>query len=245
MPHAQKAQMEEAKVKLMIWGASGSGKSRFGLSAPSPLVVDLEGSTRLYANEFDFLVAEVDKNIEGAENCCKLVRSVCEELHKQVYPEVQTLVIDPVTDLLDTLESLSADMYEQSLGKKIQELNQLQKTKWYAYRRDRARTMLNMLKDAPVNLILVARSKTLWETRDGKLTPTGETFDGHQIMENLMDVVIHLEKNTQQEYAAHVKKSRLGNLPDILPVKDYSGIMQAIEQSSKQPKGRKKARTAG
>ena len=45
----------------MVWGESGSGKSRFALSSPNPIVVDLEGSTRLYANQFDFYKAEVNK----------------------------------------------------------------------------------------------------------------------------------------------------------------------------------------
>ena len=51
---AKKATLEDAKLKIMVWGESGCGKSRFALSAPAPIVVDLEGSTRLYANEFDF-----------------------------------------------------------------------------------------------------------------------------------------------------------------------------------------------
>ena len=45
----------------LVWGVSGSGKSRFALSSPSPIVIDLEGSTRLYAEQFDFYKAEVDK----------------------------------------------------------------------------------------------------------------------------------------------------------------------------------------
>ena len=51
---AKKATLEDVNLKVMVWGESGSGKSRFALSAPNPIVIDLEGSTRLYANEFDF-----------------------------------------------------------------------------------------------------------------------------------------------------------------------------------------------
>ena len=58
---AKKATLEDVNLKIMVWGESGSGKSRFALSSPNPIVVDLEGSTRLYANQFDFYKAEVKK----------------------------------------------------------------------------------------------------------------------------------------------------------------------------------------
>ena len=46
---AKKATLDDVNLKIMVWGESGSGKSRFALSSPSPIVIDLEGSTRLYA----------------------------------------------------------------------------------------------------------------------------------------------------------------------------------------------------
>ena len=51
---AKKATLDDVNLKIMVWGESGSGKSRFALSSPSPIVIDLEGSTRLYAEQFDF-----------------------------------------------------------------------------------------------------------------------------------------------------------------------------------------------
>ena len=43
----KKATLEDVKIKMMVWGEAGSGKSRFSLTAPKPLVIDLENSTRL------------------------------------------------------------------------------------------------------------------------------------------------------------------------------------------------------
>lgn len=228
---AKKATLEDAKLKIMVWGESGCGKSRFALSAPAPIVVDLEGSTRLYANEFDFWKAEIDKTNEKASNSAILTKSVVEEIIKGEYPDRKTLVIDPVTDLLDTIEDLCAKQYEQMIGKKIGELNQLQKTKWYAYRRECSRSMLNQLKDAPVNLILIARAKTVWDSKDGKTQPVGLSYDALEIVEYLMDIVIQLEK-TPSGTRAVVKKSRLGNLPTVLEIQDFSSITKALEEST-------------
>lgn len=225
---AKKATLEDANLKIMVWGESGSGKSRFALSAPNPIVVDLEGSTRLYAEEYDFYKAEIDKKDVRANNAATLTLSLIEEIINGEYPDRKTLVIDPVTDLLDCIEDLSAKKYEQIIGKKVGELNALQKTKWYAYRREMARTVLNQLKDVPMNLILVARAKNLWDIKEGKTQPVGLTYDALDIVEYLMDIVIQLEKNGD-EARAIVKKSRIGNLPKILEVKDYSSIENTLK----------------
>lgn len=229
---AKKATLEDVNLKILVWGESGSGKSRFALSAPAPLVIDLEGSTRLYANEFDFWKAEIDKTNPQAGNPGSLTINLLKEILEGKYPDRKTLIVDPVTDLLDCIEDVSAKKYEEMIGKKVTELNAVQKTKWYAYRRETARNILNQLKDIPMNLILVARAKNLWDTKDGKMQPVGLTYDALDIVEYLMDIVIQLEKNGD-ETRAIVKKSRLGNLPKILDVKNFNSIGQALEQNKK------------
>lgn len=229
---AKKATLEDVNLKILVWGESGSGKSRFALSAPAPLVIDLEGSTRLYANEFDFWKAEIDKTNPQAGNPGSLTINLLKEILEGKYPDRKTLIVDPVTDLLDCIEDVSAKKYEEMIGKKVTELNAVQKTKWYAYRRETARNILNQLKDIPMNLILVARAKNLWDTKDGKMQPVGLTYDALDIVEYLMDIVIQLEKNGD-ETRAIVKKSRLGNLPKILDVKNFNSIGQALEQNEK------------
>ena len=232
MALAKKAVLDDVNLKVMVWGESGSGKSRFALSAPSPLVVDLEGSTRLYAGEFDFWKAEIDKNNQSACNSAALTKNLIKEILDGEYPDRKTLIIDPVTDLLDCIEDICSKEYEKTIGKKVDTLNAVQKTKWYAYRRETARKMLNQLKDVPMNLILVARAKNVWDTKDGKMQPVGLTYDALEIVEYLMDIVIQLEKNGE-ETKAIVKKSRLGNLPKILDVKNFDSIKQALDNNQK------------
>lgn len=224
---AKKATLEDVNLKVMVWGESGSGKSRFALSAPNPIVIDLEGSTRLYANEFDFWKAEIDKNNQQAINSAALTKNLIAEILAGNYPDRKTLVIDPITDLLDCIEEICSREYEKKIGKKVDTLNAVQKTKWYAYRRDTSRTMLNQLKDVPMNLVLVARAKNVWDTKDGKMQPVGLTYDALEITEYLMDIVIQLEKNGD-ETRAIVKKSRLGNLPKVLEVKNFNSILDAL-----------------
>lgn len=232
MALAKKAILDDVNLKVMVWGESGSGKSRFALSAPSPIVVDLEGSTRLYAGEFDFWKAEIDKNNELSSNSASLTKNLIKEILDGEYPDRKTLIIDPVTDLLDCIEDICSKEYEKTIGKKVDTLNAVQKTKWYAYRRETSRKILNQLKDVPMNLILVARAKNVWDTKDGKMQPVGLTYDALEVVEYLMDIVIQLEKNGE-EIRAIVKKSRLGNLPKILDVKNFDSIRQALDKNQK------------
>ena len=239
MPLAQKATINNAYIKVLVWGEPGCGKSRFALSAPAPIVVDLEDSTGLYAEEFDFYRAKVDPNDVLSNNVATLVKNIINEINNNEYPDRKTLVIDPITDLLDCIESFCITEYQKQINKKITDLNAVQKSKWYAYRRETSRKILDKLKNVPMNLILVARSKILWDTVDGKTQPVGQTYDCLEIVEYLMDIVINLEK-TSEGIVAKVKKSRLANLPEILPVQNFSSIYKAIEETKASSKSKEK-----
>lgn len=220
---AKRATIENAKVKVMVWGEPGSGKSRFALSFPKPLVIDLEKSTAWYAKEFMFYRAEIDKSQKETRNATALTKSIVDEIAKGEYHgEIETLIIDPITDLLDNLESLCLVEYERMINRKVTELNQLEKTKWYTFRRDKTREMLDMIIQLPINIVWVARSKNMWDKKDGKMQPIGKTFDGLDIIEYLPDLVLQLESDS-----IYVKKSRIGKIEKI-EEKTWDGIMKAV-----------------
>lgn len=223
-PTAVKAELKDAYTKMLIWGSPGSGKSRLALTSPNPLVIDLEGSTSLYANEFDFFIAKIDLTNENINNNFKLTSTICNEVKQGLYPDRQTLVIDPISDLLDELEWHIAKGYSKLIGRDVLELNALQKTKWYAYRRDQSRKVLDSIKALPLNIVFVARSKILWDTQNGQLKPVGDTIDALPIVESLMDIVIHMENGE-----ATVSKSRAGELPKekVVP-KNFNDLMEVL-----------------
>lgn len=225
MAIAKKLTIEDIKIKVMVWGEPGSGKSRFALSAPSPLVIDLENSTPLYFNQFDFLHAEVNQAVKETKNATKLTKSIIDEIINGVYPDVKTIIIDPITDLLDNLETLLSNNYEKIINRKLTDLNQLEKTKWYCYRRDKTREMLDMILNLPLNVVFVARAKNMWDRKDGKMQPVGKTFDGLDIIEYLPDVVLHMETGGK----THVKKSRIGNMQTEFDNITWKDIEEALE----------------
>lgn len=222
MALAKQAMKAQAKLKVMAWGESGAGKSRFALSFPGPLVADLEKSTTLYAGEFDFLVAEPTPLYTPA----RLVMALVDELEKGEYPQVQTLVIDPFTDFQDDLEKLLiADLAKR--GTNLDSLNGLKKAQAYSQVNEGFRERLDRLLRLPLHVIFVTRAKNIWAPVEGKMQPVGKTYDAKEIVESLCDVVLQIQKGGK----AAVRKSRLGDLPEEIASPNYWMLLQALEAS--------------
>jgi len=220
----KKACITNAKVKCMVWGAAGTEKSRFALSFPKPLVIDLERGTEWYSDQFNFYKAEIDQSDEKAKNASVLTKTVVDELLTGKFTnKIETLIIDPITDLLDNVESILANSYESTIKKKITDLNALEKSKWYAHRRDRSRDVLNTIIQLPLNIVFVAREKNLWDSVKGQMQPVGKVFDGLELIEYLPDLVIHLEKKRM-----NITKSRIGKLPEFIEEKTFSAMQKAL-----------------
>lgn len=70
----------------MAWGEPGAGKTRLALSFPRPLLVDLERGSRLYADQFDYLLAEPAPK----QSAHALVALILKEVEDGEYPESST-----------------------------------------------------------------------------------------------------------------------------------------------------------
>jgi len=234
---AKKAEIKDYKLKVLIWGKPGVGKSRWALNSDKPLALDFENSTTLYSNEFDFYRAVIDqstaikskkdKSVKDVSNATLLTKEIISEISNGVYKDiVNTLIIDSATDLLDSIESILLTQYENKIGKNLMQLNQLQKSKWYAYRRDNTRRLLDRIIALDVNIIFTARSKIVWGTgQDGKTQPVGTQVDALEILESLVDVVIELTENKE----INITKTRLSKSEGIIEgIKTFNDFKQFV-----------------
>jgi len=237
MPLAKPASITDARIKLLIWGEPGSGKSRASLTAPSPIVADLEGSTALYSDEFDFFLAQPDSRDKRTTSHAGLINVLTDEIAAGEYPDRETLIIDPISDYLDDLEARLATQFEKAYLKNvttIADLNAVQKTKWYAFRRDEIRKRLDKIKALPINVILVGRSRLLWSTlADGSLKPTGQAIDAVPILESLMDVVLEMRKSSSGRFEGNISKSRLGSKIGSVTFVDMNDLFEQLKQGSR------------
>lgn len=219
-PMARRATLADAKIKLFAWGESGSGKSRLALSFPNPLVCDLEKSTNLYAGEFNFLVCEPRPDFKAHQ----LVYALVEQIKREMYPEVETFVIDPITDYIDALEQAMIEKLAKR-GVNIAALTGLNKSKAYSEINDGIRAELDKILALPLHVVFVCRAKNLWgKNADGKMDVLGRQPDCKEIVPYLSDVILNLERGG----TAIVEKSRLGELGARIPSMTFAHIQQAL-----------------
>ena len=136
-----------------------------------------------YANELDFSLAEVDTSFSNARDYVNLTTTIVRELEQGMYQddEAATLVIDNISDVFEKLESMALNAYEKNHLKEnrtIADLNAVERTKWYAFRRKEARRFIDMIKALDKNIILTGRSKMEW---DGTRPTNNRIFDGHEL----------------------------------------------------------------
>lgn len=225
-PLARKATLADARVKVFAWGETGTGKSRLGLSFPKPLVCDLEKSTGLYAGEFDFLVAEPTPKLKAHQ----VVNGIVEQLRAGMYDgQVETLVIDPITDYLDALEAALIDRLRER-GVNLDQLSGLKKSAAYSEINDGIRANLDKILALPLHVVFVCRAKNLWgKNAEGRMDVIGRQPDCREITPYLSDIVLKMERDG----TAVVEKSRLGALGERIQALSYQHIRQAIQAAQK------------
>ena len=230
--------LENVKLRVMAWGGPGTGKSRFALSFPKPFVIDLENSTDWYREEFKFYYAKVNPTVKEIKNSTTLVDTIVKMFEEgKMLDKVETLVVDPITDLIDNLEKISAIVYEKNLqgklkGKSITELNPLQKAQFYGFRKQKVRDILDRILKLPINIVLVARDKNQWEQTSNGMAVTGKTFDGVDLLEYLPDFVINFTSYGQ----AHIKKSRSNKISENIELTKYEELFKLLNKNKKETK---------
>lgn len=153
------AEQVAPKVKALVYGASGIGKTYLALTAPGPIaVIDTEGGTAFYANrvgpkglsEFDVLPTKTFAQVEQAV--------VFLRANPGAY---QTLVIDPVTVLYETLQDAAQDRRAEVRKNSEADLEMLD---WQRIKRAYKRLMTDLV-NLPMHVVVVAREADLTEER--------------------------------------------------------------------------------
>ena len=84
-----KKKTTEKHLKLMLWGAAGSGKTITSLQFPDPLLIDSEGGANFYEDRYKFHTVEATTTAE--------LKGIGEYLLEQKH-SYKTVIIDSLTD---------------------------------------------------------------------------------------------------------------------------------------------------
>jgi len=209
----EKAKSSPDRVKMYIYGKTGTGKTRTALHFPSPAVIDAEQGTKFYGGEFEFFVintSDPDK-----------VHAAIDEL--LIDPQgFKTLVIDPFTVIYDNIIRNKEIYMRQKTGNMKYELAPLD----YKSIKTEVKILMNKLLALDMNVIVTARSKDLYAK--GKFMEViGETPEGHKDLPYMFDIVIQLYVNEKGERRAKLDKDRSNQLPSDF-VFSYDSFVEYI-----------------
>jgi hypothetical protein len=231
------------RFKIALYGDAKTGKSIAALSFPKPAVADCEKGSLLYADEYDFVVKEI--------NSFREFEMLVNWIAKQKDPGFETFIVDPVTvlwqDLMDTvaLEVANRGRHHMSQGD------------WGVIKRAWNRVMYKLL-GLNLHVILVVREKDETETVDegGKkeFYKTGNVImDAEKNLKYLFDFIVRTEmeefikgknisakgkkkikdKEKEARYFVTIKGSRRKELPryaryEVTNKKVYKTIFEPV-----------------
>ena len=196
------------KVKCLIYGQSGVGKTYLALTAPGKVaVIDTEGGTAFYAgrsglSEFDVLPTKTFNDVTRA------IRYLAENPG-----EYETLVIDPVTVLYETLQDaaqVKRVQINERKGRRDPDAD-LEMLDWQRIKRA-YKTLMTDLVNLPMHVIVTARERDETERRGNEQIKIGTRPDAEKGTAYFFDIVLRLTADGDKR-SAFVSKDRTGTLP--------------------------------
>jgi hypothetical protein len=201
------------KVKALLYGPPGKGKTWFGLASPGPVaVIDTEGGTAFYAkreglSEFDRL---------STKSYADIIRAL--DFLATGDTKYQTLVIDPVTIVYDQLQDAALKVRTRKAGAKAARSQQafdaddvdLEMLDWGRIKRS-YKALMRRITNLPMHVIVTAREKDVTERRNGEMVKVGTRPDAEKGTAYEFDVVLRLDSKGTTRIAT-VEKDRTGTL---------------------------------
>ena len=198
----RKPSAKEKRLKLLLYGVAGGGKTTAAIQFPRPYLIDTErgaendqyvkaindaGGAYYFTTDPDDLIAEVI--------------ALLSEPH-----DYRTLVIDPLTVIYADLLDKAADEVGTDFGRH----------KGPADRK--IKHLLNLLLRLDMNVIITSHAKPKWvRTKDSKgkdtVTEDGMTFDCYTRLDYLFDLVLEIGRRGKSRVAA-VRKTRIESFPE-------------------------------
>lgn len=179
-------------LKIALFGKSGTGKTEFALSFPSPAVIDTEKGTDPFIEKYDFKVKAINR--------WKDLEPVLKHLQKD-RGDRHTLIIDSATIFYGDLINDLVEYVKNKRGNEILSAGDwgVEKRRWGAF--------LNILTFLPMHVIITFREKDEYVEvvgRDGQESrkKSGEVYpEADRVTEYIFDLAFrcYTEENKKQK----------------------------------------------
>ncbi|MBC8436921.1 AAA family ATPase [bacterium] len=197
-----KAEPKAKRLKMYIYGETGTGKSVTSLHFPNPAVIDTERGTEHYGDKFDFFKLDTANPVE--------INKAIDELLKDPQ-EFKTLVIDPFSNVWDAIQDMHVKRMRMKTGNPNYSLQPLD----YRSLKSEVKSLITKLLALDMNIIVTAKSKPMYSPEKSEFMQViGTQAEGPKDLPYLFDVVLELviDPDTGQRIAK-AKKDRTNKLP--------------------------------
>lgn len=220
MSRFKKAEESGIRLKALIYGPAGCGKTVTALQFPSPFVIDGEKGTVHYGADFNFQVDDTSS-----------VDFLMEDINDLIEDpgDAKTLVVDPITVFMDNL------LIDYSKKLKIKKGNpdyELQPSD-HGPLKQRRKDLIDKMLSLDLNLVCTARIKQKYK-QDGKnfMIPDGVEPDVPKEIPYMFDTIIRIEISPDGiTRIAHCEKDRTNKLPKEF-VFTYDAMVEYLGISS-------------
>ena len=185
------------RLKMMLYGAAGCGKTTAAIQLPNPYIVDSEKGTDRYGS----LIRSVNGAVVQTSSYDAVIKEI-KALATEKHP-YKSLIIDPITPIYNDTLDKAEDELGASHGRHFGKAGKL------------FRRMYSLITNLDMNVCVICHGKA--EYAPGKeMLKIGETFDGPKSWDHMFDLVLELTKkgNKSAVRKAFVKKTRIEAFPD-------------------------------
>lgn len=199
----QEAGPLENRLKMYIYGETGTGKTVTSLHFPNPSIFDTEKGTNYYYKFFKF------KRIQSSDPV--VLNKAIDELLENP-GDCKTFIIDQFTTIAEKI----ADNYLTKLKIKSGNPNYTLQPKDYKPIKMAIKNLIDKLLSLDMNIIVTAKSSTLYsDKKEEFMQVVGTKADGPKELPYMFDVVLELKKNPEakDKFIARVEKDRTNTLP--------------------------------
>jgi len=196
----QKAEERAQRLKLYVYGATGTGKTVTSLHFPNVAMIDTEKGSEHYGEHFNFhRIPTQDPN---------KVHAAIDELLENP-GDFKTFVIDPFTHIYDNIIDGYIKKQKLKTGNNDYELQ----PRDYQFIKAEVKLLIKKLLSLDMNVIVTAPSKVLYSAdKDEFMKVIGTQAEGPKQLPFMFDVVLELQEE-DGKHMAYIKKDRTNKLP--------------------------------
>jgi len=192
---AKKPSKVEKRLKCLMYGVAGSGKTTAAIQFPKPVLIDAERGA-----ENDSYVKLLEKQggviLQTAdfEEIVEEVTTLLTEEH-----DYKTIIIDPMTTVYSNLVDDAAIKTGTEFGRH------------YGAANTKLKRLLDLLLRLDMNVVITSHEKKEY---GADMKVVGSTFDAYKKLDYIFDLVLEIQKRGKDRYAV-VRKTRIQSFEEL------------------------------